>query len=595
MFTMVILRRRFETMIRDMVNALMRSGRSGVLNTAMDFTCGITDRNLQTISTALGLPVHAGAIDLIPRAVLEKFGDDIQPGDCFVNNSGYHGNTHCADFTLCSPVFFEGELMFFAIARAHLGDIGFPTPTTYGPTSRDVYEEGLMLPCVRIQRDGKDVREVIDICKANIRAPSQFYGDYLACLAAVRTGERGIRATCEKYGLETVRDFFTQYQRYAEDMAVAAIRKLPAGKVSGEARYDSSLPEYPDGIPVRATMSVDPDNAVIEIDLRDNVDNVPLGINMTESTTLACCRNAVLNTLGPSVPRCTGAYRRVNIVMREGAIVGKPRFPAATATATTNIAQIIAPLIQSLFAEIGDGMGSAFGTIGNPGSCPTVSGTDSRYDGRPFANQIIIGYWGGPAIYGHDGWLTYGGSGSMGVLWQASIEVIEQQQPVIVERLEIGFDTGGAGRWEGSPGSYCIFRVRDDQIRFTANSGGKDFPPKGAAGGHAGAANGTWKVDVDGNRTEMPISLDVQLQRGERLVSQACAGGGFGDPLDREPAKVAHRVREGWISQGKAHDVYGVVLDASGEEFRVIEPATRARREELRRERRAEGNLGRKS
>jgi len=182
-----------------MVNALFRSGRSGVLNTAMDFSCCITDSEHRAVSTALGLPIHVAAIDLISRAVEKKYGADIHPGDCFANNSAYHGNTHCGDFTLCVPIFAGGELVFYAIARAHLGDMGFPTPTTYSPLSRDLYEEGLMLPCVRIQRDYKDVPEVLDICKANIRAPDQFHGDYLATLAAVRTGERGIQELCDKY------------------------------------------------------------------------------------------------------------------------------------------------------------------------------------------------------------------------------------------------------------------------------------------------------------------------------------------------------------------------------------------------------------
>ena len=136
----------------------------------------------------------------------EKFGNDLHPGDCFANNSGYHGNTHCGDFTLCAPIFFKGRVVFFAMARAHLADIGFPTPTTYGPLARDVYEEGLIFPCVRIQREGRDITEVIDICKANIRAPEQFYGDYLACLAAVRTGEKGVLELCTKYGVLMIID-----------------------------------------------------------------------------------------------------------------------------------------------------------------------------------------------------------------------------------------------------------------------------------------------------------------------------------------------------------------------------------------------------
>jgi N-methylhydantoinase B len=580
MFTMVVLRRRFEAIIGDMVNALFKSGRSGVLNTAKDFTCSITDSKLQTVSAAVGLPVHASAIDLIPRAVLEKFGDNVRPGDCFANNSGYHGNTHCGDFTLCAPVFFDGKLVFYTIARAHLADMGFPTPTTYGPLSRDVYEEGLILPCVRIQRERVDVPEVIDICKANIRAPDQFYGDYLACLAAVRTGERGIHELCVKYGSATVQAFLDQYQTYAEQMTIEAIRRLPAKRVEKEAWHDSATPGQP-GIPVRAILTVDPEAAMIEVDLRHNVDNLPLGINMTESTTTASCRNSVLSMLGADIPRCTGAYRRIRLLLREGAAVGKPLHPAATSAATTNLCQVLSPLVQSMFAEVSPQLGAAFSTVGNPASCAVVSGRDVRHGGRAFANQIIMGYWGGGAVRGHDGWLTNGGSGAAGVLNQASVEVVEQQQPVLVERLEVGLDSGGPGRWDGAPGAYCIYRARQDAVRFTANSGGQDFPPAGVAGGLPGGANGTWKIDGAGHRTVLPPFMDIVLAKGESLVSQACGAGGYGDPLQRDPAAVAHRLREGWISERRARDEYGVVVRAEGEIFTVDEDATLRQRQSL--------------
>ncbi len=576
MFTMVVLRRRFEAIIGDMVNALFKSGRSGVLNTAKDFTCSITDSKLQTVSAAVGLPVHASAIDLIPRAVVEKYGDDIHPGDCFANNSAYHGNTHCGDFTLSAPVFFEGRLVFHTIARAHLADMGFPTPTTYGPLSRDVYEEGLLLPCVRIQRGRKDVTDVLDICRANIRAPTQFYGDYLACLAAVRTGERGIEELCTRYGSATVLAFLDQYQDYAEQMAIAAIHKLPAARVEKEAWHDGVAPGAP-GIPVRAVLTIDPEAAMIEIDLRSNVDNLPLGINMSESTTTASCRNGVLSMLGPDIPRCTGSYRRIRLLMREGAAIGKPLFPAATSAATTNLCQVLSPLVQSLFTGLAPGLGAGFSTVGNPASCSVVSGKDFRYGGRAFSNQVIMGYWGGGGVHGHDGWVTNGGSGAAGVLNQASVEVVEQQQPIMVERLEVAIDSAGPGQWDGGPGALCVYRARQDDLRFTANSGGRDHPPAGVAKGWPGGVNRTWKIDASGTKTEMPPFLDTVLYKGERLVSQACGGGGYGDPLARDPALVAERLREGWITEQRATDEYGVVLRDGA----VDAAATQHRRETL--------------
>lgn len=578
---MVILRRCFEAIIREMINALFKTGRSGVLNTAMDFSCSLTDDKFQTISLALGLPIHVGAIDLIPRAIVAKYGDDIHPGDCFVNNSGYLGNTHCADFTLCAPVFIEDKIAFYAIARAHLGDIGFSTPTTYGPLAVDVYDEGLILPCVRIQRNNEDVEEVLDICRANIRVPEQFYGDYLAILSAVRTGEARLKSLCAKYGIKCVKTFVDEFQIYAERMAESAIRNLPSGRFSNEIFYDSETDAYPDGIPVRASIEIDSDAGMIIVDLRDNIDNVPLGINMTESTTIAACMTAVLNILGPDVPRCTGSFRRVNILMREGAAIGKPKFPAATSSATTNLCHALIAHLQSLFASFRDDMGTACGTIGMPGSCAVLSGRDSRFSGRPFVNQLIIGYWGGPAMHGFDGWLTYGSGASQGILWQSSVEVVEQQQPIIIEKLEVREDSGGAGRWEGAPGAECIIRPRTGPVRFMVNSASRVHPPRGVRGGQAGAPMQIARIDSSGVREELPISVDVTLMPGEKFVSEGCGGGGYGNPLERAPLSVLSGLLAGRISESRANRVYGVAFSTSTGGPEIDEAATAATRASL--------------
>ncbi|MCO5070747.1 MAG: hydantoinase B/oxoprolinase family protein [Rhizobiaceae bacterium] len=581
-FTMVVLRRRFEAIIGEMINALFKSGRSGVLNTAMDFSCSLTDANFQSISLAQGLPVHVGAIDLIPRAVVDKFGTDIHPGDCFVNNSGYLGNTHCADFTVCAPVFVDDSIAFYVIARAHLGDMGFPTPTTYGPRSRDVYEEGLILPCVRIQKGYKDVPEVIDICRANIRVPDQFYGDYLAVLSAVRTGESRLKSLCGKYGADVVRTFVDEFQNYAERMARTAISNLPKGRLSKEMLYDSETELYPTGIPIRATIEVDPDEELITVDLTGNVDNLPLGINMTESTTTAACMTAVLNVLGADVPRCTGSFRRVKLVLREGAAIGKPKFPAATSAATTNLCHALIPHIQSMFADLRGDLGTAYGTIGMPGSCAVVSGNDPRGD-RPFVNQLIMGYWGGPAMSGHDGWLTYGSGASQGILWQSSVEVVEQQQPIIIEKLEVRCDSAGAGQWEGAPGAECVIRPRSGAVRFMVNSASRDHPPQGVAGGTSAAPMQIARLDRDGQRSELPISVDAVIDVGEKLVSEGCGGGGFGDPLDRDADRVLQSVLAGRVSEERAKSIYGVVLVGDGAHRKLDYTATRECRAGMRR------------
>lgn len=560
-FLMIVLRRRFEAIIREMTNALFKSGRSGVLNTAMDFSCSLTDAKFQSVSVALGLPVHTGAIDLIPRVVADKFAGRIVEGDCYANNYSYLGNSHCADFTLCAPVFVGDRLCFYAIARAHLADIGFPTPTTYGPMSRDVYQEGLLLPCVRVQRRYEDVEDVLDICKANIRSPETFYGDYLAVLAAVRTGERRLQELCSKYGSDLIRQFVDDFQDYAEEITKSAISRLPAGRAEKTIMYDSELAQYPDGIPVTAILEVDPEAGRIKFDLTGNVDNLPLGINMTESTTLACCRMGALNVLGPDIPRCSGAFRRIEVAMREGAAIGIPLHPAATSSATTNLCNAFACHVQALFAELADGLGTAYGTIGQAASSAVVSGRDPRNGNKPFVNQIIMGYWGGPGVPGNDGWLTYGSGSSQGMLRQASVEISELQQPLMIEELSIRQDSGGAGEFEGAPGARAVFLAHRGPIRLTANPAAHDFPPPGVRGGEPGLPTRVYKRDRDGNETDLGISIDVELQPGERMISLACGGGGYGDPKRRDAGKVREKLREGWISVEKARHVYGVSLD----------------------------------
>ncbi len=404
--------------------------------------------------------------------------------------------------------------------------------------------------------------------------PEQFYGDYLAVLAAVRTGEARLKALCQKHGFPKIKSFLDAFQDYAERVAVAAIGNLPKGRVMKEMLYDSETALYPDGIPIRATIEVDPEAGYVTVDLRDNVDNLPLGINMTESTTLASCMTAVLNILGPDVPRCTGSFKRVKVLMREGAAVGKPRFPAATSAATTNLCHALIPHLQSMFADLKGGLGTAYGSIGMPGSCPVISGSDPRHKGKNFVNQVIMGYWGGPAMHGHDGWLTYGSGGSQGLLLQSSVEVVEQQQPILIEKLEIRPDSGGAGEWEGAPGARCVMKPRFAPVRFMINSASRQHAPHGVRGGLTGANMEIRRVRSNGDMEDLPITTDVVLEPGERLVSEGCGGGGYGSPLIRDPQRVLASVRAGRVSRDRARDVYGVVVTDNQDQFSLDTKAT---------------------
>src|SRR6185437_10794534 len=187
---MAVIAKRFDAIVREMGSTLLRAGRSAVINVARDFSCSIVTADDELLAAAEGLPVHIFGSQL-QTAEMRRRHPDLRPGDAFLDNDPYTGNSHHADHTILVPVFVGDRHLFTAVAKAHQADIGNSTPTTYAAAAKDIYEEGaLSFPCVQIQRDGEDVVDIIEMCRRRIRVPQQWYGDYLATLGAARTGER---------------------------------------------------------------------------------------------------------------------------------------------------------------------------------------------------------------------------------------------------------------------------------------------------------------------------------------------------------------------------------------------------------------------
>src|SRR3954464_909587 len=187
---LAVIANRLDTIVREMENTLLRTGRSAVLNMARDFSCALITGDNRLLASAEGLPVHVIGMEFLAQA-MTALHDDLTEGGAFLHNDPYLGNTHPADHVILVPVFFEGVHLFTAAAKAHQADCGNAQPTTYMPYARDVYEEGsLIFPAVRVQRDYRDVEDIIRMCRRRIRVPDQWYGDYLAMLGAARIGER---------------------------------------------------------------------------------------------------------------------------------------------------------------------------------------------------------------------------------------------------------------------------------------------------------------------------------------------------------------------------------------------------------------------
>ena len=561
--TLTILTHRFEAIARSMMNTLVRTGRSGVVNTGQDFSCAILTTEHELLAVAESQPVHVLSGDLMTKALVEAH-PELRRGDAFLHNSPYHGNTHAADHTILVPVIDDqGIHRFTMLAKAHQADCGNATPTTYAAEARDVYEEGaLIFPCVRVQQDYSDIDDIIRMCEARIRVPEQWRGDYLALVGSARVGERRMLELGAEVGWEVLADYTAAWFDYSEKRMVDAIRSLPSGTVTGTSVHDP-FPNVPDGVPITAVVRVDASAATIEVDLRDNPDSVPCGLNLTEATATASALMGVFNSLHEDVPTNAGAFRRLRVLLREGCVAGIPRHPTSCSVATTNIADRVANAVHEAFSGLADNLGMAESGLTQPPAWGIISGRDGS--GAPFVNQIILGgvTCGGASPHA-DGWLMLAGVGDSGMLWRDSVELDELRFPMIVVAQYLLPDTEGAGRLRGAPAAFVEYGPVGTPIEVMYASDGSINPPQGVRGGLDGSPAEAHRRSRTGELEELPNCAHVVLEPGETIVSVSCSGAGYGDPLHRNADLVAADVLEGYISTARAEQVYGVRLDRDG-------------------------------
>lgn len=568
-YLMTILSKKFEAVSRDITHSLLKSARSGVINVARDFSSAITLQDGRQFIIEEGLPVHLGNISLVIEYALDHF-DDISEGDCFLTNSPYAGNTHHADFTVFAPVFHDGEHLFWSINRAHQADVGGPEPSTYLPNAENVYQEGPHFPAVRIQEEYEDKHDIVRMLKENIRlGDRQWYGDYRAQVAAVRTGEENIQDIVEEYGIDTVEQFASDWLDYGKQMMESEIRELPDAEVE-HTTYHDSLPGAPDGVPVTATIDIDPNEPKITVDLTGNtLENLPCGFNLCRATTIAGAYSGVFNSLNSNIPHNEGSLGQIDVSINSGTVVGDPEFPAATSVATTNVADELFNAVQAAFGQLDGEFGIAEGNSGNGPGFGVVSGNDPRNDDEPYVNQLVYTGGGGPAVYGHDGWVAYGIAVTSGVLYSDSIEVDERKHPILFEQNEVRTDAEGAGRWRGAPGHVLEYGPRDHTMTVSYMGDQIQYPPKGIKNGSAAAPSGVCKIDPDGDRSELPGAGTVEIEAGETVLNLKSGGGGYGDPYKRPPEAVRDDVREGLVSVERAREVYGVAVAEGTEPLQI--------------------------
>jgi N-methylhydantoinase B len=577
---LAVLSSRIQSIIREMTNTVMKASRSSVIKNGRDMSCGILTYDCRLVCVEEALPIHVTALELTTRPIVELF-DDIREGDAFLNNSPYYGGTHHADLTVCVPVFFEGVPLFWTLSRSHHADIGAPEPTTYLPYAKTIYEEGVHFPCVRCQQDYRDKADILRIAMQKIRVSNIFHGDYQAQVGACRTGERRLRELAAQYGSAMVKAFIEAWMAYGERRAIAAIRKLPAGTYTYTVRHDPVPGVADEGIPIKAIVTVDPEQGLVTVDARDNPDLVQGGLNLSEACAIAACRIGVFYNIDPEMPHNHGSASRIVPLLRDGCVVGRPIHPAGTSVATSNCMERLANAVQCSFTGMGAPYGMAEGGGNFSAALGVISGVDSRHgEAIPYISQLIMALSGGPGLHGHDGWLTYEASSGNGIMACDSVEVDEAMYPVVFGERRIAVDSCGPGEWCGAPATQGTYRSLTGDILVYYCGDGGTFPANGVLGGAAGATCGSWKRLPSGEDVRLPDFHSETFSADEVVVYRSCAGGGYGDPRRRDPRLVCLDVNRRWVSLERASQVFGVALALApnGIDYQVDACATAALR-----------------
>ncbi len=560
---LAVLTARFNGIARKMANTLFRTGRSGILTIAHDFSCAVLTAGHELLAAAESLPIHVLRGPEIMTKTMTDHHPKLKRGDAYLHNSPYHGCTHPADHSILIPIIDEeGVHRFTVLAKGHQADCGNALPTTYMGAAKDVYAEGaLIFPAVKIQDNYEHVMDIVRMCRLRMRVPDQWWGDYLATLGAARVGEREILALGREVGWDLLAAYTKEWFDYSEKRMIDIVRAMPKGKITRTSTHDPFPATPVDGVTIKVTVEVKPEEAMVEVDLRDNPDSMENGLNLSEGCALSAPMVAIFNSIDQTVPKNEGSFRRIKVHLRDGCIAGRPIHPSSCSVATTNIADRVANPVQAAIAELADGLGMAETGAVIPPSCGVISGV---HHGKPFVNEVYLGCTGGAGTPRNDGWLTILHVGNAGMCYQDSIEIDELRHPIFVHERRLLPDTEGAGRFRGAVAALSEFSPVGCDMTVAYVSDGNFNPAKGARGGGAAAPSSQFRRRADGSLEPVGNCAEVVIRPDESMVSYSCGGGGYGPPCERAVERVQRDVGEGWVTRERAEAVYGVVIAPDG-------------------------------
>ena len=519
----------FVSIAEEMGVTLCRTGFSPNIKERLDYSCALYDTQGRTIAQGDHLPVHLGAMPLSVRAAIDH--TVMAPGDIVILNDPFRGGTHLPDITLVSPVFLSGESTkpaFFLANRAHHSDVGGMSPGSL-PLAREIFQEGLIVPPVKLVKRGQLDDEILALILANVRTPDERKGDLTAQIAANRTGEQRLLQMVARYGHETIVRYALATQDYAERVMRRTIAAIPDGRYEfADALDNDGFSETP--VPIRCEVTIAGDHATV--DFTGSSVQTSGGVNanfaITLSATLYCFRCLVEE----DVLYNDGIARAVTLIAPAGTVVNA-RHPSAVAGGNVECSQRITDVVLGALASALPHRipAASQGTMNNL----TLGGTDTRRgprQGQAFAYYETSGGGMGArnGLPGLSGVHTH-----MSNTRNTPVEALEQTLPVRVVQYALRQGSGGQGQYRGGDGLIRELELLSP-TSATLLTERRNSSPYGAAGGGSGAAGRNTLIHHDGKEEYLPSKVRLELAAGDRLRLETPGGGGYGPASTEAPS-----------------------------------------------------------
>jgi N-methylhydantoinase B len=545
--TLEILWRRLISIVDEADTTVSRTAFSSLLRDAHDYTCMFTDRKGRELAQGtFATPGQSGAMALGIKSLVNKIPrDTYKPGDVFITNDPWALAGHLNDVCVMSPIFYKDEIVAFTACVFHHSDIGGRVSSD----NHDVYEDGLFIPLVKLEDGGVLNQAVIDMIRWNVRTPDEVTGDIRSQIAANHVCAQKICQMLEEYELDNLDDLADEIIGRTERSMREAIAEVPDGVYRAEGIVEQM--EGKDDVVIKLAVEVKGDS--ITVDLDGSSPQVDWGGNVVFNFTYAYVHMAMKSMFDPDIPNNDGCAVPISMKAPEGSVVNC-KFPAAVA-ARMQIGHFITEIIYRAMAEaLPDRVIAASG--GTPATMNVFYGR--RNDSTPW-HAVIIRGGGMGASSRNDGYYDYifPANGA-----NTPVEIFESDTPLIVEKRELLPDSGGPGRMKGGLGRTVVFRIPDDAyapkppVNLGIQSGRFRYPPEGLFGGKPGA-KARFLVNGDDG---YPYGL-TRLQNGDVVTMEAAGGGGYGDPMERDPERVTEDVQNGYLTLEHARAAYGVVVD----------------------------------